>query len=158
MPFATLQPHMVAYWRSRFMGSGRVLAWALSALGSITVPVPSMGGRECGYPRTTPGIMDSKCWTSLMPTPANGSQRANVPPAAANTTKISVMTRDPMRVLSAALRSAPWGSWPGGRAGHEPQVRPDFRCLFNVKAGIVARSGPRRVLPDRPDPHLSLAR
>ena len=37
------------------------------------------------------------------------------------------MNRDPTRVLSAGSRSAPWGSWPGVRAGHEPQVRRRLR-------------------------------
>src|SRR5881227_1745417 len=112
------------------MGSGRVLAWALSVLGSIAVRVTNMDGRGCGYPRGSPGDMHSKCWTSLMATPANGSQLAKASPETAKTTRISVMTRDPTRVLSAGSRSAPWGSWPGGRAGHKPQVRPDYWCLL----------------------------
>ena len=37
------------------MGSGRVLAWALSALRSTTGPVPNSDGRGCGYPRGSPG-------------------------------------------------------------------------------------------------------
>jgi hypothetical protein len=36
--------------------------------------------------------------------PANGSQRAKASPEAAKTTRISVMTKDPTRVLSAGSR------------------------------------------------------
>ena len=104
------------------MGRGRVLEWALSVLGSITVPVPNMGGRGCGYPRGSPGRHAFKVLDFAYGDPGELITAGQGIPEPVKTTRISVMNRDPTSVLSAGLPSAPWGSWPGGRAGHEPRT------------------------------------